>query len=320
MNSYLKTFLIVLGVIASIVILYYIITIIIDIIKIKKSLQYALYNNIKCGQELCPGIVETLSLPTNINMKDLRLDVIKYSASLIYALESSAKDNTPLVLQPDVTLIKELKENEYEPAIGLILSSNDNSNTLWIVFRGTQTTDEWKKDLELQQESFLSSKSTQQIRQSFLVNESGQQPNIHKGFADVYQNIRYQLLDTIGMYNYETIIITGHSLGAALSTIAGIDLYQRGHQNIVFNFACPRVGDKVFADMVDSSVKVYRVVNTADIVPTLPLASQPNYNNPKNPISYAHCGQMISFENNWFSIMNNHLMPNYMEWLSTLNI
>lgn len=318
MVDYLKIFLIALVVIAGLFLVYYIVTIILDLLRIKKAISYSFYNNIKCGQELCEADIETLSLPTNINMKDWQLDVVRYCANLVYALEKSVKDDIPLVFQPDVTLVKELHEDSTEPLIGAILTSNDDSNTLWVVFRGTYSSDEWKKDLELQQEGLSLANSSKQTKQNFLSNEAGEQPNLHKGFVDVYQTIRYQLLDTISMYNHQRIVITGHSLGAALATIAGIDLYQRGYNNIVFNFASPRVGDKIFADLVDKSIKLYRVVNTADIVPTLPLASQPNYVDPENPLLYSHCGEMVSFENNWFSGINNHLMPSYIEGINSM--
>lgn len=71
----------------------------------------------------------------------------------------------------------------------------------------------------------------------------------------------------------QTLRITGHSLGSALATLLAIDVAGNGvfASPIVYTFASPRVGDKVFAGTYDSLVPVsWRIANLNDIVTQLP--------------------------------------------------
>eukprot|EP01119_Soliformovum_irregulare_P024194 TRINITY_DN8616_c0_g1_i1.p1 TRINITY_DN8616_c0_g1~~TRINITY_DN8616_c0_g1_i1.p1 ORF type:complete len:159 (-),score=33.30 TRINITY_DN8616_c0_g1_i1:49-525(-) len=68
------------------------------------------------------------------------------------------------------------------------------------------------------------------------------------------------------------IIVTGHSLGAALSTLAALDIKESlGESSTVWNYGDPRVGNDVFAEYWTQQVGgAWRTVNRADIVPHLP--------------------------------------------------
>ena len=70
--------------------------------------------------------------------------------------------------------------------------------------------------------------------------------------------------------------MTGHSLGAALATLAA-DRY--GDVQGLYTYGSPRVGDRMFK--VDFNVNAYRFVNNNDIVAKVPPASM-----------YCHVGQL----------------------------
>lgn len=70
-------------------------------------------------------------------------------------------------------------------------------------------------------------------------------------------------------------VFTGHSLGAALSTIACHDQILLGNspkaQTILYNFGSPRVGNYPYAQsVVDTIPVIFRVVRYKDIVTHLP--------------------------------------------------
>ena len=65
--------------------------------------------------------------------------------------------------------------------------------------------------------------------------------------------------------NSRTLWLTGHSLGAALATLAA-DAFEGQAQ--VYTYGSPRVGDQSFQD--DFTQKTYRFVNHLDIVTNLP--------------------------------------------------
>jgi triacylglycerol lipase len=61
------------------------------------------------------------------------------------------------------------------------------------------------------------------------------------------------------------VFYAGHSLGAALATLAA----SRRVPDAVYAFGSPRVGNRPFADSL-AAVRLYRVVDDADLVTTLP--------------------------------------------------
>lgn len=104
----------------------------------------------------------------------------------------------------------------------------------------------------------------------------------------LYLPLSEKLLETVNRYPNYRIIITGHSMGAALSVLYGIYVAtsvlpdRRIH---VMNLGCPRVGDETFRRAVHtlSNLRVWRLVFADDIVPRLP------------PLwtGYRHVGHMV---------------------------
>ena len=318
MNKYVKYSVIFISIILSFIIIYYIIKIIIFFFNTKKSLNYAIFNTDKCGIRQCPAVenTEIRQYPPIIQTKVFNIDIVKYCSSLVYILEDASFKKINPVFPKELNLIKELYDNVNEPVYGCILQ---NVDTVWIIFRGSQTINEWQQDFIQQQSNYLNSKFSHLQTKSHSLqsykNSSGISPSIHKGFIYIYEQFRQQILDALkNISNISNIIISGHSLGAAISTINALDLFQQNYKSIVvYNFASPRVGDPVFVEIFNNSeIKNFRIVNIADIIPTLPLSVFPNLVNPKIPILYEHCGQAITFTDNWLSIMNNHLMPVHM--------
>ncbi|HEY8138863.1 MAG TPA: lipase family protein [Methylocystis sp.] len=71
-----------------------------------------------------------------------------------------------------------------------------------------------------------------------------------------------------------SIVVTGHSLGAALATLYVLDnaLTDRIKNPSIYTFASPRVGDATFAGAFDSlGLASWRIANVLDIVPRVPL-------------------------------------------------
>lgn len=69
--------------------------------------------------------------------------------------------------------------------------------------------------------------------------------------------------------------MTGHSLGAALTTIAAVDLIMSGLATadnlILYNYGCPRLATSAFIDKVEEIIpNRFRVVHYHDIVPRIP--------------------------------------------------
>ena len=104
---------------------------------------------------------------------------------------------------------------------------------------------------------------------------------VHGGFArysadnDIFNRVKAHL-DTLP--HDHRVLITGHSLGAALATL----LASWAPSAHLYMFGSPRVGNGAFAQSVRNSVAV-RFVNCCDVVTRLP---------PKRVLDYADTGRL----------------------------
>lgn len=76
------------------------------------------------------------------------------------------------------------------------------------------------------------------------------------------------------------MIVTGHSLGAAMATFAALDI-QKDVTDVdeFYTFGCPRLGNNNLVAYIESSLQVYyRLVHFKDPIPQLPLQSMGFYN------------------------------------------
>jgi hypothetical protein len=111
---------------------------------------------------------------------------------------------------------------------------------------------------------------------------------VHKGFVNAYQSVEPEILKSLSKVEGVPIYITGHSLGAALATLATQHLEQNNvyRQQIAacYTFGSPRVGNTEFDK--DFKSPVYRVINTTDIVTVVPLLA----------MGYIHVGDVRFLE------------------------
>jgi len=142
-----------------------------------------------------------------------------------------------------------------------------------LAFRGTEVTK--KMDIKMDAKAFKAS-----------VYEG----RIHRGFAEAYKSIEIQVLKAVKSKKIKDLplYITGHSLGAAIATVATQYLERdkdlRNQIAACYTFGSPRVGNREFDRDLKSSV--YRVVNTTDIVTVVPLLA----------MGYMHVGDVRFLE------------------------
>jgi triacylglycerol lipase len=116
-----------------------------------------------------------------------------------------------------------------------------------------------------------------------------------------------------------------------VAALAAADIATSGAaaQTALYSFAGPRVGDLAFAAGFNSRVAAaWRVVNTEDIVTTVPLATPALSSGivPHNPLSflnnlgqtldYEHVGNAVAFTTHTGSIAGNHDMQVYIAALN----
>ncbi len=91
----------------------------------------------------------------------------------------------------------------------------------------------------------------------------------HSGFKKAYLNISKKLHKCL-IDNSLPIFITGHSLGAALTTLATSELYDNENFDSCYTFGSPRTGDPEFINSIKCG-RIYRVVNNCDVITTVPI-------------------------------------------------
>lgn len=129
-----------------------------------------------------------------------------------------------------------------------------NERRILVAFRGTEEPADWLHDIDA----------------GFISYDHGR---IHRGFqralqevwSEIYLTVRDWRIDSLAE---KSVLVTGHSLGAALATLAFIGL-EADH---LATFGSPRVGDKKFARWFNAEYRglAIRFVNNNDIVPRTP--------------------------------------------------
>jgi triacylglycerol lipase len=89
-------------------------------------------------------------------------------------------------------------------------------------------------------------------------------PEVHKGFKDALDSIWHDVNAALSTLDCP-VFYTGHSLGAALATLAAA----RRPPSAVYTFGSPRTGNEAFAASLQG-VPIYRIVDDEDVVTTLP--------------------------------------------------
>ncbi|KAI0271126.1 lipase [Russula aff. rugulosa BPL654] len=105
---------------------------------------------------------------------------------------------------------------------------------------------------------------------------------VHKGFADEHAKTATLVLQAVQsllqMHTTAMVTVVGHSLGAALALLDGLQLrlaLPSTTDVIVHGYGMPRVGDQDFATFVDDTLpdSVTRINNKLDGIPIVPAMS-----------------------------------------------
>ncbi|KAI7872485.1 Alpha/Beta hydrolase protein [Spinellus fusiger] len=144
------------------------------------------------------------------------------------------------------------------------ITRNDRTKEIQLVFRGSISIPNWVADLSFAKKSYPPVDGAE----------------VHSGFYDSYISSQFVVvpivLDQLDKYPSYRVLVTGHSLGGAIATVATLDLYQRdirlSNANLFAQtYGGPRVGDANFAYYFSSTgISFERTVNNRDLVPHLP--------------------------------------------------
>jgi len=92
---------------------------------------------------------------------------------------------------------------------------------------------------------------------------------VHAGFKGELDKISPEINKWIKQFEGTKLVITGHSLGAAMATLFTARLNKRGGDVVLYTYGSPRAGNIEWSRQFEN-IEAYRFVNTNDIVCTVP--------------------------------------------------
>lgn len=160
-----------------------------------------------------------------------------------------------------------------------------NEEFALVAFRGTEASTREGSSHDFR-DIFRDIRTDADIRMS----DDAEGGKVHRGFADGVRGVWEEggLGEYVANLTSSKIWFTGHSLGAALATLAAA---RSPRLDGLYTFGSPRVGDAVFAAslkrrMSGGGLKYYRVVNGEDVVTTVPMFSSPPI------VAFEHAGTL----------------------------
>ena len=165
------------------------------------------------------------------------------------------------------------------------------TQSLFVSFRGSVNIQNWIDDIQI---SKISPYNDSTI-------------SIGKGFYKAYNYIKPELISNLPIladkYNTNNVLIVGHSLGAAMTTLMTYDivtLFPKYTISYSVTFGSPRIGNPAFVDSFNKYATTfthYRLTHHYDIVPHV----------PEEILGYLHISNEIWYDedNNDFKICND---------------
>lgn len=217
-----------------------------------------------------------------------------WSKPLALRIHQLAKAAYDVKLLPaDWQLIDKIQPKDF----GLIARQ---ASDLVIAFRGTEDRAEWLADFSVLPVPYRHGKG-----------------QVHLGFQEVYESLHDSIYQhTQELAQAKRILITGHSLGAALAIAFAANF--QGHldiETLVYTFAGPRFGDVEFAEWFDAlGIETYRIVNKLGILP------DPVPHVPSQHTGFRHVGLEVAVEGarTWEIAIAHDLWSSYGQGLGKL--
>jgi hypothetical protein len=255
------------------------------------------------------------------------VDVIRYNLKIIarlYAVVNSTTAFEPPTGASLVTLLATAKTS-----IGCVLKS-DTGAEVWVAFRGVWTVSEMIGCIfHVHQLPYSSAPVGQTMRDDDRVQRPFEYMKdhpahvdsadhlVHAGIFAEYEQFRDSLHKAICSFDPKptSIMITGHSMGGALATLAYHDLSLSGFHCVLYTFGACRVLSPRLRSAIEalpSTGPIFRVENDNDVVPMFPLPVHPNVHEPKRPFLYDHVGQRVMFRATGGTLTRNHCVATYL--------
>ena len=150
-----------------------------------------------------------------------------------------------------------------ENGVRALQGYDSTTQSLFVAFRGSASIQNWIDNIKVSQITPYDDESI----------------GVEKGFYKSYNYLKVDLFDNLSIlskkYGTRNILITGHSLGAAMATLMTYDIITLFPSYVVthlITFGSPRVGNSKFVESFNEQYEnvYYRITHYYDMVPHVP--------------------------------------------------
>lgn len=141
-----------------------------------------------------------------------------------------------------------------------------SDSAVLVAFRGTASVANWLTDLN-------------------ALSTERPYGTVHRGFLSAFLAVDAQLRQRLAQFPQRPVLLTGHSLGGALATIAAAEWAGQIPISWIYTYGQPAVGKGTFPAFMQQYYgnNFFRFVNNNDIVPQVPP-------------TYVHVGKLLQFD------------------------
>lgn len=155
------------------------------------------------------------------------------------------------------------KETIYDIATDLqgYIGILPTTKSIYVVLRGSSSTMNWLDDFEVKLVPYNTFPECN--------------CKVHYGFYNSALKVANKTIDSVkflrAQYPLYSVVVTGHSYGAAVGQLLAMELERKGIDVKMYNYGQPRVGDAKYAAFVNTKIpEYYRATHNKDVVPHVP--------------------------------------------------
>jgi len=136
-----------------------------------------------------------------------------------------------------------------------------SQSTIYVSYRGSESMDNWISNIDVILTDYPKCSGCE----------------VHKGFYVAEQRVIAEIISQVKALKQQfpsyAVMVTGHSLGAALATFTAIDIQEAGIGPVrLYMFGCPRVGNSAFATWASNTLQDRaRITHHKDMVVHSPM-------------------------------------------------
>ncbi|KAF2758349.1 putative extracellular lipase [Pseudovirgaria hyperparasitica] len=172
-------------------------------------------------------------------------------------LSCAPADTCPLVEAANTNTLFEFENSLITDVTGYV--ATDTTNSLVVVsFRGSQSVRNWISNL-----NFL-------LVPTDLCATCFAHDGFWTSWAEARSGVLAAIMTAANSHPGFQLVVTGHSLGGAIATLAAAELRKKGYTAQLYTYGAPRIGNKGISNFITTQGGNFRVTHKNDPVPKLP--------------------------------------------------